>query len=82
LDWLTLLLVIVSVVVLYYAKKDLKYKPFIISCVAAVMIFAATAFEQIRYLVYVGNALMIAAALWNSRLNKAGFGFGKRKTKA
>jgi hypothetical protein len=81
LDWLTLLLVIVSVVVLYYAKKSLTYKPFILGCVAAVLIFAATAFPQIRYLVYVGNVFMIVAAIWNSRLNKAGFGFGKKKAK-
>jgi hypothetical protein len=81
LDWLTHLLVIVSVIVLFYAKKSWTYKPFLMSCVAAVLIFAATAFTQIRYLVYLGNVLMIAAAIWNSKLNKAGFGFGKKKAK-
>jgi len=78
LDWLTLLLVIVSVVVLYYAKKSITYKPFLLSCVAALLIFADSLYFQIRYPIYVGNVLMIVSALWNSRLNKASM-FGKRK---
>ena len=81
LDWLTLLLVLVSVGVLYYAKQDWKYKPFLMSCVAAVLIFADTLHFHMRYPVYVGNVLMIAGALWNSKLNKAGL-FARRKKTA
>lgn len=79
LDWLTLLLVIVSVLVLYYAKKDFTYKPFLISLFAAILIFADTLVFQKRYPIYVGNVLMIGSAIWNSRLNKAGFRFGGKK---
>jgi len=82
LDWFTFLLVIVSVVVLYYAKKSLTYKPFLLSCVAAILIFADTLYFQMRYPIYVGNVLMITAAIWNSRLNKAGFMFFGKKKKA
>lgn len=80
LDWFTLVLVIVSVGVLYYAKKDFTYKPFLISAVAAVIIFADTLVFQKRYPIYVANVMMIGAAIWNSRLNKAGFMFGKKKS--
>jgi len=71
LDYFTLLLVLVSVMVLYYAKKDLMYKPFLISVFAGILIFADTLYFQMRYPIYVGNVLMIAGALWNSKLNKA-----------
>jgi hypothetical protein len=83
LDWLTFLLVLVSVGVLYYAKKDLSYKPFLLSCVAAIIIFSDQLFLQMRWPVYIGNVLMVTAALWNSRLNKGKFMFGggfKKKT--
>jgi len=82
LDWLTFLLVLVSVGVLYYAKKSLTYKPFLISVVAAVIIFSDQLFFQKRWPVYIANVLMIGAALWNSKLNKAGFFFGGKKKKA
>lgn len=83
LDWLTLFLVIVSVVVLYYAKKSLTYKPFLVSCVAAALIFADSLVFQKRYPIYVGNVLMIGAAIWNSKMNKANlmpFVIKKKKT--
>ena len=82
LDWLTFLLVLVSVGVLYYAKKSFTYKPFLISCVAAVIIFSDQLYFQRRWPVYIANVLMIGAALWNSKLNKAGFFSGLRKKKA
>jgi len=78
LDWLTFLLVLVSVGVLYYAKQELTYKPFLLSVFAATIIFADTFVLQMRYPIYLGNVLMIAAALWNSKLNKAGL-FAKKK---
>lgn len=82
LDWLTFLLVLVSVGVLYFAKKSFTYKPFLISCVAAVMIFTDQLLLHKRWPVYIANVLMIGAALWNSKLNKAGFFFGGKKKKA
>jgi len=82
LDWLTFLLVLVSVGVLYYAKKDFTYKPFLLSVVAATIIFADQLFLQMRWPIYIGNVMMVTAALWNSRLNKAGFMFGGKKKKA
>lgn len=85
LDWLTFLLVLVSVGVLYYAKKDLSYKPFLLSCVAAIIIFSDQLFLQMRWPIYIGNVMMVTAALWNSRLNKGKFMFGggfKKKTTA
>jgi len=79
LEGVTIILVLVSVYVLYYAKKSFKYKPFILSAVAAVMIIGTQLFFETRYPIYVGNVLMIGAAIWNSRLNKATSSlFGKR----
>jgi len=82
LDWLTFLLVLVSVGVLYYAKQDLTYKPFLLSVVAAIVIFSDTFYLQMRYPIYIGNVMMIAAALWNSKLNKASLFGGFKKKKA
>jgi len=80
LDGVTVILVLVSVYVLYYAKKSLTYKPFIIGTIAAVMILVTQFFLTTRYPIYVGNVLMITAAIWNSRLNKAKINFfGKSK---
>ena len=82
LDWFTLLLVLVSVFVLYYAKKSLTYGPFLLSCLGAVVIFSDTLMFQMRYPIHVGNLLMIISALWNSKLNKAGFFFPGKPKKA
>jgi len=80
LDGVTVILVLVSVYVLYYAKKSLKYKPFIMGAIAAVMILFTQFFLTTRYPIYLGNVLMVTAALWNSKLNKAKIDFfGKSK---
>jgi len=71
LDGVTVILVLVSVYVLYYAKKSFTYKPFILGTAAAVIILITQFFFTTRYPIYVGNVMMIAAALWNSKLNKA-----------
>jgi len=76
LDGVTLILVFISVYVLYYAKKSLTYKPFILGCIGAVLIVISTLFLETRYPIYAGNVCLIGAAIWNSRLNKAKL-FGK-----
>jgi len=69
LDWLTGLLVLVSVYVIYTAKRSFKYLPFVLSAVAAVLIIFNMLFLTPRYLIYAGNVLMILAAYLNYRMN-------------
>ena len=69
LDWLTGILVVVSVYVVYRAKRDIKYKPFMLSFAAGVLIIINMIFLTSRYLIYIGNAMMLGAAFWNYKLN-------------
>lgn len=69
LDWLTGILVLVSVFVVYRAKRDLKYPPFILTAVGAASIIINLVFLTSRYMVYAGNLMMIGAAIWNYKLN-------------
>lgn len=78
LDGVTIILVFVSVYVLYYAKQSLTYKPFMLGAAGAIAILFTTFFLETRYPIYVGNVCLIAAAIWNSKLNKAKL-FGKVK---
>jgi hypothetical protein len=81
LDGVTLILVFVSVYILYYAKQSFTYPPFLLGLVGAILIVPTSLFTSMRIPIYLGNVLMIAAAIWNSRLNKASmmglFGKGK-----
>ncbi|KAL4471417.1 hypothetical protein ABPG74_008310 [Tetrahymena malaccensis] len=67
----------ISLISLYSVKNTWKYPPFIISAIGSLMICSDMIFEIHNYLTYVGNILIIAGAIWNSRLNK--FSFANRK---
>lgn len=69
---ITCILMCISVFSLYIKRRKLKHKPFILGCIAALMIIVGKYFEKskISYLIYPGNIMMIAAAIWNARLNK------------
>lgn len=75
LDGVTIILVFVSVYILYYAKKSFVYKPFLLGFAGAVCIVPTSLFTDLRYPIYLGNVLMITAAVWNSKLNKATMSF-------
>lgn len=69
LDWLTGILVLVSIYVIYTAKHSVKYPPFIISAIAGVLIITNMIFLETRYPIYAGNILMILAAYLNYKMN-------------
>lgn len=69
LDWLTAIIVLVSVYVVYTAKYSVKYPPFLLSAAGAVCILSNMLFFTARYLIWAGNVLMILSAYLNYRLN-------------
>ena len=78
LDGLTGFLIIISVYVLYTAKRDWKYQPFVLSAVAATLIIFQMITSFSKIFLYVGNIMMILAALWNIRLNRVRLGKSKK----
>ena len=69
LDWLTGILVLVSVYVIYTAKHSFTYLPFILSSIAGVLILTSMLFLTTRYFIYIGNVLMITSAYLNYKMN-------------
>jgi len=80
LDGLTGLLVFVSVYVLWSAKRDYKYKPFLLGVVGAVLIISYLVTSQYKIMLYIGNVMMVVAALWNIKLNRVRWGRAKGKS--
>ena len=69
---ITLVLLGVSLFSLYIKNKRLTHKPFLLGVVSTLAIILAHLFENtaLNYLLYPGNIGMIAAAIWNARVNK------------
>lgn len=79
LNFIAFFFIAISLISLYSVKNTWKYPPFIISTIGSIMICSDMIFDIHDYLTYIGNVLIIAGAIWNSRLNK--FSFANRKKK-
>ena len=53
-------------------KKRLTHKPFLLGVFSTALIIISNIFSKSRlyYLMYPGNICMIAAAVWNAKINK------------
>ena len=67
---ITVVLLGISLISLYIKRRSFLHKPFILGCVASFMIVISHIIESLYYLMYLGNVLMIGAAIWNARMNK------------
>jgi len=67
---ITIVLLMVSLVSLYIKRKSFKHKPFLLGLFASILIILSHCFEVAWFLTYIGNGLMIGAAVWNMRMNK------------
>jgi hypothetical protein len=67
---ITVVLLGVSLISLYIKKRSFTHKPFLLGCAATLMIISSHIWESCYYFMWVGNILMIVAAVWNARLNK------------
>jgi len=70
-----------SLVSLYSANNTAKYPPFIITAIGSAFILFDIIFSLHDYITYVGNVLLIAGAIWNSRLNKFSIASHRKKQK-
>lgn len=77
LNFLCIFLLVFSLTSLYSVKGSFKYGPFLLTLVGAGLIMWDMLIQDINYLNYLGNVMVIAAAFWNSKLNR--FRFGRRK---
>ena len=84
-DWLpylrysAIVFILISIFSLYSAKKSLIYAPFLVCLVGSILILSSMFYFENSYLLYIGNILMIGAAIRNAKVNKAGFGKAKLK---
>lgn len=67
---ITVVLLGVSLFSLYIKRKSLKHKPFLLGCVATILIIVPHYVEYLWILSYIGNCLMLGAAIWNMKTNK------------
>ena len=69
---ITCILLGISLLSLFYKKRSFTHKPFLLGIFAAGFILVGKYYEKtkIKYLTYPGNILMIAAAIWNVKINK------------
>jgi len=70
---ITVVCLLISLLSLWIKKRDFTHKPFLLGCVATVMIIASNYLHGMaaKVLLWGGNALMIGAAIWNWKVNKA-----------
>jgi hypothetical protein len=68
----TVVLLGISLFSLYIKKKSLTHGPFLLGVFSSALIILSYVFEKTKlyYLIYPGNILMIAAAIWNAKVNK------------
>jgi hypothetical protein len=64
----------VSLFSLYSAKKSFLYIPFLMSLVGTSLVLTDMLVYDLDYFTYLGNILIMASAIYNSRLNKRRFG--------
>jgi hypothetical protein len=67
---ITIILLGVSLFSLYIKKRSFLHKPFLLGCAATTMIICSHIWESLYILMWIGNIIMIGAAIWNARLNK------------
>jgi len=66
----TVVLLLVSLFSLYINKRKILHPPFLLGVFSTFIIILSHFVETLWILLYVGNILMIVAAIWNARLNK------------
>lgn len=74
LNFLCLFLLAFSLFSLYSVHKSVKYWPFVLSFLGSLFVLYGMFFHGEKIFLYAGNILIIAAAFWNSKLNKVRFG--------
>ena len=79
LNYLCVVLLLFSLISLYSVKNSWKYGPFLVTLIGASMIFCDMFIIDLNVLNYIGNAKVIGAAIWNTKLNKFKFGRPKKK---
>jgi len=69
---ITVVMLLISLLSLWIKKRDFLHKPFLLGCVACVMIIASSFCGGwiATGLLWTGNVFMIGAAIWNWKLNK------------
>lgn len=82
LDGVTGIFVVISLYIMWSAKKEWLYKPFLLSAAAAVLIIFHLITQEHKFLMYLGNAMMIGGAVWNVKLNRVRFGKKAKKQSA
>lgn len=78
LKFLAFFFILVNLFSLYSAKKNILYKPFVISLFGGFLVAFGIIYSY-NLILYFGNIIMIIGAVWNSRENKAGFGNKSKK---
>jgi len=81
LNFIAFFFVGLSLVSLYSVNNTVKYPPFIITAIGSAFILFDIIFSFHDYITYVGNVLLIAGAIWNSRLNKFSIVTHRKKQK-
>jgi len=66
----TVVLLFISLFSLYIKRKKFTHKPFLLGVAATAMIILSHYVSFLWLLLYVGNVLMIVAAVWNMKMNK------------
>lgn len=68
---ITIVMLIVSNISLYIKKKKLTHPPFLLGLLSTSLIILGELYkDDLMYMLYIGNVLMIVAALWNMKINK------------
>lgn len=69
---ITCVLVFVSLFSLFIKRKRWTHKPFLLGVLSALLILLGKYYDKSiwKFMIYLGNLLMIIAAVWNARLNK------------
>ena len=66
----TVVLLLISLFSLYINKRKIFHPPFLLGVFATTIIVLSHFVESLWILLYIGNVLMIIAAIWNAKLNK------------
>ena len=66
----TVVLLLVSLFSLYINKRRIMHPPFLLGVFSTVIIIVSHFIESLWLFLYIGNVLMIVAAVWNARMNK------------
>jgi hypothetical protein len=75
---ITIIMLIISNVSLYIKRRQLLHPPFMLGVFSTFLIVLSKLYEdKVWYLLYLGNILMLVAAIWNMKINKF-FGLPKK----